>query len=147
MQVIGFNFNKILAEKTGKPEGKLNIAMNINFSDLEKEETKALNKDVLRTDFEFNIIYQKVAKFEIKGSVYFIATPEKLKEMLKKWQKEKKLSDEARVPLMNFVLTKCNVKTLQLEEEFSLPSHIPLPKVTQTPPGEKAEKSKDAKYV
>jgi len=147
MQVIGFNFTKILAERIGKPEGKLNIAMGINFQNLEKEETKALNKEVLRTDFNFNINYQKLAKFEINGSVYFIATPEKQKEILKKWNKEKKLSDEARVPLMNFVLTKCNIKALQLEEEFSLPSHIPLPKVAQTQPGEKPEKSKDAKYV
>ena len=148
MQVIGFNFTKILAERIGLPQGKVNINMTIDFPNLEKESAKALSKEVLRTDFKFGIFYEKIAKFEFNGSVYFAATPEKIKETMKKWVKEKKLPDEARVPLLNFVLGKCNIKALQLEEEFNLPSHIPLPKVSKPEELEKGkDANKDAKYV
>jgi hypothetical protein len=51
-----------------------------------------------------------------------------LKDILKKW-KGKKLADETRIPLFNTILTKCNLKSLQLEEEFGLPTHIPMPRV------------------
>jgi hypothetical protein len=49
--------------------------------------------------------------------------------VLKKW-KNKKIEDEVRVPLFNLILTKCNLKALQFEEEFGLPTHIPFPRVS-----------------
>jgi hypothetical protein len=45
------------------------------------------------------------------------------------WKKNK-VPDEIKLLVFNFVMTKCNLKALQLEEEFSLPPHIPLPKLT-----------------
>ena len=148
MQVIGFNFKKISAERHKAPEGKININMNITFDKLEKEEEKTLSQDVMRADFDFSVKYENIADFVFLGAVYFTATPEKIKEMIKFWAKEKKLPEEIRVSLINFVLGKCNIKAMQLEEEFNLPSHIPLPKVANVPSDEKGkDANKDAKYV
>jgi len=35
-----------------------------------------------------------------------------------------------RVPLFNFIMNKCNIKALYLEDEMGLPLHIPLPKIS-----------------
>lgn len=145
MQIIGFNFTKISAERKGSPQGKLNIKMGINFSKIEKEKALSLGQEVLRTEFEFNISYEKVSNFDFKGAIYITSTPEKLKEIIKKWEKEKKIPEDIKVPLYNFVLTKCNVKALQFEEEFNLPPHIPLPKIAKT--SEETEKTKKAGYT
>ena len=50
----------------------------------------------------------------------------KIKEILKQW-KNKKISEDFKIPLFNLILRKSNVKTLELEEEMGLPLHIPLP--------------------
>ncbi len=144
MQVIGFNFHKISAEKQNNAKGKMNIKMGITFEKLTKEAVKSVNQDVIKADFDFSIEYVKTAKLNFKGSVYFTATPDKIKDILKHWDKNKQLTEELKVPLMNFVLTKCNVKSLQLEEEFNLPPHIKLPKIAL--PVEETVK-KDTKYV
>jgi len=46
-----------------------------------------------------------------------------------KW-KNKKISDDIRMPLFNMILTKCNLKALQFEEEFALPTHVPMPRLS-----------------
>ena len=78
------------------------------------------------------------AKVVFKGVV--LATLDKsddVKKILKEWKK-KKLPDNLKIPLFNFIISKCNLKALQLEEELALPSHIPLPRLTknQTQQGE-----------
>ena len=42
MQVIGFNFHKISAEKQDNPKGKMNIKMGITFEKLTKESVKSV---------------------------------------------------------------------------------------------------------
>ena len=145
MQVIGFNFYKISAEKQNNLKGKVSIKMGITFEKLSKEPVKSLTQDVIKADFDFSIEYVKIANLHFKGSVYFTATPDKIKDILKHWDKNKQLTEELKVPLMNFVLNKCNIRSLQLEEEFNLPPHIKLPKIA-LPVTEEKDK-KDTKYV
>ncbi|MFH2020885.1 MAG: hypothetical protein ABIJ34_05695 [archaeon] len=54
----------------------------------------------------------------------------KVKQILTKWNKEKKLSPEMMEEFYNHVLSKCNVEALILGRDIQLPMHIPLPKVT-----------------
>ena len=135
MKIIGFNFTKILAEKKEQPKGKVNIKMNMDITGISKEKLMSLGQDVIKADFEFGIHYDKYAGFDFKGNMYFTSTPDKIKEVIKKW-KTKKIPDDIRVVLFNFMLTKCNLKALQFEEEFNLPSHVPLPKVSTPKTGE-----------
>ena len=54
-------------------------------------------------------------------------------KVLKKDWKKKKFNHPVKLPLFNFIMEKCNLKALQLEEEVSLPFHIPMPKLAPAP--------------
>lgn len=130
MKIIGFNFDKIKIERKNKPEGKLQINSNINIKDITQEKVELIKEQIpIKFDFEFLIKYNPdVAEVLFTGAVIVLLEKEQSKEILKKW-KTKKIADEIRVPLFNFLLTKCSIRALQLEEEFDLPLHIPLPQV------------------
>lgn len=130
MQVIGFNFEKISAERKKMPEGKVEVKSNINIKSIVPDKIELIkDKDVLKFSFEFTIDYSpEIAKINFDGSVLIITEKDKTKDILKKW-KTKKITDEIRVPLYNIILTKSNLKALQLEEELSLPTHVPMPRL------------------
>jgi len=130
MQVIGFNFEKISAEKKKMPEGKIEIKSNINIKDIAHDKVELIkDKDALKFTFEFFVDYTpNIAELKFQGSILVILEKDKSKEILKKW-KSKKLDDNMRLPLFNIILTKCNLKSLQLEEELGLPTHVPMPRL------------------
>jgi hypothetical protein len=41
----------------------------------------------------------------------------------------KKIPDKMRVPIFNFIMSKCNIKALSLEDDLNLPYHIPMPRL------------------
>jgi hypothetical protein len=137
MQIIGFSFEKILAERKKNPQGKIEIKSNINLKDVKEEKVSLIkDKDVLRFTFEFSIIYAPdIAEIKFQGFILGIVEKEKFKETIKNW-KTKKIPDDLRLPIFNLILTKCNLKALQFEEEFGLPTHVPLPKIS--PPQDKS---------
>jgi len=138
MQIIGFNFTKISCERKKDPSGKLEIKSNIDLKNIAQEKLDLIkDKEVLKFTFEFTIEYSPdtaVLKFE--GAILAILEKDAIKETLKKW-KTKKIPDEIRLPLFNTILTKCNLKALQMEEEFNLPTHVPMPRLA--PPQDKGQ--------
>ena len=136
MQVIGFNFEKISAEKKlPKPKDKtINVNSNINIKNISPDQLEVIkDKSVLKFDFEFEVDYKpEFANILFKGNVLTLTEKEEAKNVLKKW-KSKKIPEEIRLPLFNLILTKCNLRALQLEEELNLPTHVPLPKIKQEP--------------
>jgi hypothetical protein len=134
MKIIGFNLTKILVEKRENQDGKIQISQNIDIKDLIKDKIPISNEEILNLKFHFIIDYSNnLGKLEFDG--YLILLPEKneLKDFLKSW-KDKKIPEDSRVPLFNFIMSKCNIKALNLEDELGLPYHIPMPRVN---PGEK----------
>jgi len=131
MQVIGFNFEKISAERKKAPEGKIEIKSNIDVKDIKEDKIELIkDKEVLKFTFEFTVEYSPgIAEIKFQGSILAIVEKEKIKDILKKW-KTKKLADEIRLPLFNLIMTKCNLKSLQLEEELGLPTHVPMPRLS-----------------
>jgi len=134
MKIIGFNFEQIKAERKKEIKGKLEIKSNLQIEDIKKE-TIDIAGEILKFDYTYSIIYEpEFAELIFKGEVLAIPNkPEDSKKILKDWKK-KNISDELRLPIINFVMGKCNLKALQLEEEFGLPPHIPLPRVTKQQP-------------
>lgn len=129
MKIIGFNLSKILCEKQEKPQGKIQINQNINISEVKKEKMPISEGEVLVVTFLFTIDYtENFGKIEFQGNVLLLPEKEELKGFLKSW-KDKKIPDEFRTPLFNFIMSKCNIKALNLEEELSLPHHIPMPRI------------------
>ena len=133
MRLIGFNFTKINIEKLENSQGKLNITTNIDILSIEKTDTGSfeLKDDVLAVEFVYFINYEpNFAKIEFKGNILLYMEPKQAKELLKSW-KDKKLPDDVRISLFNIILSKSNIKALELENELNLPLHLPMPKLSK----------------
>ncbi len=132
MQIIGFNFEKISGERKSpkKPLANIEVNSNINITSVTQEEIDlAKEKHALKFEFEFSINYKPdLANISFTGFILLLVEKDETREILKKW-KNKKIEDKIRIPLFNTILTKCNLKALQIEEELNLPTHVPLPKI------------------
>ncbi len=129
MKIIGFNLNKILVEKKENFQGKIEISQNIDIKEISEDSIPLTKEGVLKIEFNFLINYSNnVAKLEFVGILIVIPEKNELKEILKNW-KDKKISDKIRAPLFNFIMSKCNIQALSLEDDMGLPYHIPMPKI------------------
>jgi hypothetical protein len=127
MRVGAFNLFKILVERKEKFEGKIVATQKIDIKDIVKE-TANKSEDFIRIKFGFYVEYKDLGKVDIEGQVVVLPTKEELEKIIKEWE-NKKLPDDVKVPLFNFIMNKCNVKALGLEDELGLPPHIQLPKI------------------
>ena len=150
MQHIGFNFSKIQAERVQELTPAPTINTNIEFTELVKDTVELLkDAEVLRVGFRFSITYHSAnslnqkkdtqgkekeskdpphASLIFEGTLLFTTTPETAKELLKHWKK-REILPQTKIPLFNIILRRCSTKALELEEQLSLPPHIPLPQL------------------
>jgi len=159
MQVIGFNLNKINAEKS-KDFKRGSINTNVEFLNIEKDEVEMLkDKDVLKIDFRFIVSYKVEEKSEKEDELKEESKKdqkEEIKEKLKpvknlaevnfegsilvtvtaeesketlKSWKNKETSKNLKTSLFNIILKRCSIKALTIEDELGLPPHIPLPRI------------------
>lgn len=132
MQILGFNFEKIKAERKSQAQGKLEISSNIDIKDIVQEKLDLVKEQVpIKISFEFSVKYKpEIAEIVLAGSILVLSEKDISKEILKKW-KAKKIEESMRIPVFNFIMNKCNLKAMQLEEELTLPTHVPLPRIQQ----------------
>lgn len=129
MQIIGFSLTKILVEREEKIEGKLEVKQNIDISDISKEKIPFSEGEAIKIKFKFTVTYNPdFAKLNLEGYLILMVDKEEIKKFLKSW-KDKKLPDESKVSLFNFIMNKCNIKALSLEDEMALPLHVPMPRL------------------
>ncbi len=136
MGIVGFNFLKINAEIKNMLKGKINISNNVSIKDVEKKKL-VLGKseqDGLRFIFEFNTKYMDDAKkdlavIELGGEIVWVDEAKNIKKYHDQWKKEKKMPKEVMLQVLNTCLSKCNIESLKLSQEFNLPPPVPLPKV------------------
>src|SRR3989344_6656320 len=129
MRIISFTIDKLLVEKKSQVKGKIEIKSGLNIERIEKEEVPFSDKPALRFYFLYSIDYNpNISKIEIKGSVIVLDEENQSKEILKEWKK-KKFDHPLKLALFNFIMDKCNIKSIQLEDEFGLPLHLPFPKL------------------
>lgn len=132
MPFIGFNFDKIEASKnTDEIKGNINVKHNLNIIDVKEQEiTVDKKQNVLKFVFEFKLDYEpKIGMINIIGNMMYVDDQKKLKEIVQGWKKEKKLPQELMQGLFNTILTKANIKALNLAQDINLPPHLPLPKI------------------
>ena len=130
MQIIGFNLTKILFKKYEKIKGKLEVKQNIGIDDVSEENISIAKGNAIKINFTFSVDYNegKFAKVEFKGHVLLLPEKDEFKNFIKSW-KDKQVPEEVRTPLFNFIMSKCNIKALQLEDEMNLPLHVPMPRL------------------
>ena len=129
MKIVGFNLEKISAERKQEITGKTEIKQNINLGDIEKFKAPMGKDELARMEFTFLIDYSEKGKVEIKGHLILLPEKDELKKILKQ-QKSKNLPQGFKVGLINFIMSKCNIKALNVEDELGLPLHVPMPKLT-----------------
>ena len=132
MPIVGFQFDKVSAHKSGTVKGKIDIAHNVNIKDVKQEElTLDKKQNVLKFTFEFKVEYKPdLGNISLEGHLLYLDTPEKIKELGEAWKKKKKLPDEITSNVINMVLAKSNIKSLILSQDVNLPPQIQLPKAT-----------------
>ncbi len=136
MKVIKFSYNKLFAEKL-KRLNKVFIETNIDFLKVEKEKTDfSQEEELLNISFVYNITYkdaekksEKLGEIKISGNLIVLATQEEAKEIWKTWKK-KDFPIAIKVFFSNQIIKKCLPNAVKLQEEVSLPHHIPLPLLT-----------------
>src|SRR3989338_1765305 len=135
MPFIGFNFDKISAERSLEElKGNVNVKHNLNIIDLNQEEVNLDKKqEVLKFTFEFLLKYEpNLGSVKIQGHLLFLENPKRMKEILQEWKKNKKIPQDIMRSLFNTILAKANIKALQLTQDINLPPHIPMPRLEQT---------------
>lgn len=135
MKIVGYNLTEIQAKKDPNFK-RSSINTNIEFTDIIKEKLEFLkDSEALKTTFKFSVNYKDgknkeddQAEVSFKGFLMLSVSKDESKEFIKSWKK-KEVPKNMVLPLYNFILKKCSIKALQLEEDMGLPSHLPLPQV------------------
>lgn len=150
MRIIGFNTTRIHGLKQ-KEIPRSSINTDILFTNIEKESFEMLkDAEAIKASFRFAIMFREPEKREqdkkseksdksenqnevsFEGSILLALEKDEAKEFIKSWKKKEIPKDKV-LPLYNFILKKCSVRALQLEEELGLPSHIPFPQIKNLP--------------
>lgn len=138
MQVIGFNFTKISAQRTPEKFGKFKKNMNFEFDNIEKENVNFLkDMEAAKISFKHSLTYENLenkkanhGEITFEGNILLGLTKDESKDLQKSWKK-KEISNSLRMALSNVLLQKCTSKTIQLQHELNLPSHVAFPRLTQ----------------
>jgi len=130
--IVGFNFTKISVEKKKPVEGKIKINHDLK---IERVEQKPLplkdKKNCLVFDFMFSVHYLPgVGEISFNGNVLYLEDQKKIDNILSQWGKDKRVPPDVSVEVVNAIFAKCNVRALELAQELSLPSHLPMPQIT-----------------
>lgn len=131
MQIVGFNLDKMLIERLENITGKFKVTSKINMKDLKEEKVSPVQgKEILRLEFEYSIDYEpKLAEIRFKGSLIIMGDPKDVKEAVADWKKKGNIMTDLKVRIYNTIFHKCNLKALELEDDFGLPPHIVLPQI------------------
>ncbi len=135
MKIIGFNIHKLSIERKNLASGEIKLQNKLDISDITTEEVPISKSPALKFEFSFEINYEpKIAHLEITGSVLALDDDNEGKEILKQWKAKKEYSHDSKIAILNFIMSKCNLKALQMEDELGLPLHLPFPKITANAP-------------
>jgi hypothetical protein len=132
MTVVGLQLNKIIVDKQAPVKGKVSVNNNVAVKDVEKTDLTfgASKQDALKFTFEFKASYEpKIATITMEGNVTYFDKADAIDSIHKNWKKDKKVPPDVMTPILNSILTKCNVEALLLSREVNLPPPIPLPRV------------------
>jgi hypothetical protein len=141
MNILGFSFTKIAAQRTEGVQETSALDTNIKFTTVEKDSAPLLKQDALvKIGFSFELTYatnqakkrEQYASVICEGVILVSCLEKEAQEVLKFWKK-KELPANFKVPLFNLIIRKCSIKTLALQDDLNLPTNVKIPQVdTQT---------------
>ena len=132
MTVVGLQLNKISVEKHSPVKGKVSVNNNVSVKDVEKIDLAfgTAKQDALKFTFEFKASYEpKIATIALEGTITYFDKSAAIDDIYNGWKKDKKVPPEVMTPILNSILTRCNVEAMILSKEVNLPPPIPMPRV------------------
>tara|TARA_Y100000310_G_C20652706_1_gene800319 strand:+ start:687 stop:1103 length:417 start_codon:yes stop_codon:yes gene_type:complete len=137
MRIIGFNLTKILAERQEIEKQGIKVNQDINIKGIKEEEIPVGKDKALRINFALTIIYtEDFGKLEFEGSVLTLPNEQEAKSLKDAW-KNNKIPEDMKFGIFNFIMNKCNIKALYLEDEMGMPFHVPMPRISKDTPKKK----------
>ncbi len=132
MAIVGFNFNRILVEKSTALKGKVDINNNVSIKEVQETDFAigTEKQKGIKFSFEFTSKYEpKIGEMNFTGELLYLDDPKTQAEVVKTWKKDKKVLKELMPEILNAILARCNIEALILSRDVNLPPPIPLPKV------------------
>jgi len=142
--IVGFSIKSIVAERKNIPKGRIDINSTPKIISITKSKREFINKDTpLSIEFEFFTRYEPdIGIIKIMGNVFYIS--KKMNDIIKTWNKEKKIRKEVDMEIKNFLFRKCLSIGLNLSENMQLPPPLMFPRVV---PKTFLNKKADLKYI
>ncbi|MBS3117503.1 hypothetical protein J4430_01325 [Candidatus Woesearchaeota archaeon] len=135
MPIVGFQFDKVSAEKKSKVKSKLEVKNSINIKGIEFESVALTrSKDsLLRFNFSFHTEFsQGLGDVVLEGHLLYYDEEKKLKDLKRSWDNKEAMDPKLMARILNHILIRCNIKTLVLCEEVNLPPHLQIPTISPT---------------
>ena len=131
MTIVGFNFNKINAEKKKPIKGKVDIKSNVLITGVKESKLPVDGKrKPLNFEFEFTVVYEPgFGSIKLHGEILFLLDNKVADDTLKVWKKDKKVKGDFLSGIMNHILAKSNIQAVVVSRDVGLPAPLPLPKV------------------
>ena len=142
--IVGFSVKSIFAERKGIPRGRIDINSTPKIISIKKSKRGFLKKNKpLNIEFKFHTRYEpNIGEIKIMGNVFYVG--KKMKNIMKMWEKEKKLPKEVDMEIKNFLFRKCLSIGLNLSENMQLPPPLIFPRVV---PKKVLTKKADLRYI
>ncbi len=133
MTIVKINLHKVVAERNLEAQAsQIKINNNVSLKNVDEMTFSAEGKKGLKFTFTFDCSYEPdLGKINVEGQVLFVEQAAKVDEIKKSWDKDKKVPMEIMEQIVNAALHKGNIQAIKISEDVSLPSPLPLPKVTR----------------
>lgn len=146
MNIVGFNFTKISAERSKAVVGSVRISNNIHLRDVKDAKIGMGERGAVSISFVFQTQYQPdFATIAFEGDVLGLVDQKTASTLVEKWKKDKRLSPEMTQGILNYILDRCAIQALLVSKDLGLPSPVPLPKVNFGQSATPASDSSDVK--
>ncbi len=136
MKFIGFSFTKIRAEKYLESGKDVKLNSHVDFSDLAEEKINLIEGEKPhKLTFKYTLSYEtsekeNFAELFFEGFMVLSLPFEESEKLTASW-KEKKIPDELAVSVLNYILRKCSIRAVSLQDELNIPSpFLSIPKAS-----------------
>lgn len=130
MNIVGFNFTKISAERNKAVVGSVRISNNIHLRDVKDAKIGMGERGAVSISFVFQTQYQPdFATIVFEGDVLGLVDQKNAVSLVEAWKKDKRLSPDVSQGILNYILDRCSIQALLISKDLGLPSPVPLPKV------------------
>jgi hypothetical protein len=130
--IVGFNVDRIEAEKEQEVQGNLQINYVPQIEDVSSVSVNAFDEEVAKIDFTFTVEYtagEKVqADIVIEGNVLWNGDTE---ELVETWEESEELPEKIQAPLMNDLYRKLISESVGIADTLNMLPPIPTPQVQQ----------------